>query len=58
LAIWVLKAPAGTTEFNEKPARLTALSYVITVITSLLIMMVVVWILIRGLRQLTGLNVE
>lgn len=58
LAIWVLKAPAGTPEFNEQLARMTALSYPVIVIPSLIIMMVAVWILIRGLRQLTGLDVE
>jgi hypothetical protein len=58
LAIWILKAPAGTPEFNEQLARMTALSYPVIVIPSLIIMMVAVWILIRGLRQLTGLDVE
>jgi hypothetical protein len=58
LAIWVLKAPAGTPEFNEQLARMTALSYPVIVIPSLIVMMLAVWILIRGLRQLTGLDMD
>jgi heme/copper-type cytochrome/quinol oxidase subunit 2 len=58
LAIWVLKAPAGTPEFNEQLARMTALSYPVIVIPSLIVMMLAVWILIRGLRQLTGLEMD
>jgi hypothetical protein len=58
LAIWVLKAPAGTPEFNEQLARMTALSYPVIVIPSLIVMMLAVWILIRGIRQLTGLEMD
>lgn len=58
LAIWVLKAPAGTPEFNEQLGRMTALSYPVIVIPSLLVMMVAVWMLIRGLKQLTGLELD
>jgi len=58
LAIWVLKAPAGTPEFNEQLARMTALSYPVIVIPSLIIMMIAVWMLIRGLKQLTGLEMD
>lgn len=58
LAIWVLKAPAGTPEFNEQLARMTALSYPVIVLPSLVVMMAAVWILIRGLRRLTGLEMD
>ena len=58
LAIWVLKAPAGTPEFNEQLAKMTALSYPVIVIPSLIVMMLAVWMLIRGIRQLTGLDMD
>jgi hypothetical protein len=58
LAIWVLKAPAGTPEFNEQLGKMTALSYPVIVIPSLIVMMLAVWMLIRGIRQLTGLEME
>lgn len=58
LAIWVLKAPAGTPEFNEQLSRMTALSYPVIVVPSLIVMMLAVWILIRGIKQLTGLEMD
>jgi hypothetical protein len=58
LAIWILKAPAGTPEFNEQLGRMTALSYPVIVIPSLLVMMIAVWMLVRGLKTLTGLEME
>jgi lysylphosphatidylglycerol synthetase-like protein (DUF2156 family) len=58
LAIWILKAPAGTPEFNEQQGRMTALSYPVIVIPSLLVMMIAVWMLVRGLKTLTGLEME
>jgi len=58
LAIWILKAPAGTPEFNEQLGRMTVLSYPVIVIPSLLVMMVAVWMLVRGLKKLTGMEME
>jgi hypothetical protein len=58
LAIWILKSPAGTPEFNADLGRMTALSYPVIVLPSLIVMMVAVWMLIRGLRTLTGLEME
>lgn len=58
LAMWILKSPAGTPQFNEELGRMTALSYPVIVLPSLLVMMVAVWMLIRGLKHLTGLEME
>lgn len=58
LAIWILKSPAGTPQFNEELGRMTALSYPVIVLPSLIVMMVAVWMLIRGLKSLTGLEME
>lgn len=57
LAIWLLKSPAGTAEFNEELGKMTALSYPVIVIPSLVVMMLAVWMLIRGLKKLTGLEI-
>lgn len=56
LAIWLLKSPVGTPAFNEELGKMTALSYPVIVIPSLIVMMLAVWMLIRGLRKLTGLE--
>jgi hypothetical protein len=37
---------------------MTALSYPVIVIPSLLVMMIAVWMLVRGLKTLTGLEME
>ncbi len=58
LAIWILKSPAGTPAFNEELGKMTALSYPIIVIPSLTVMMIAVWMLIRGLKKLTGLEMH
>ncbi len=58
LAIWILKSPAGTPEFNAELGRMTALSYPVIVLPSMIVMMVAVWMLIRGLKTLTGLQIE
>jgi hypothetical protein len=58
LAIWILKAPAGTPEFNEQLGRMTALSYPVIVVPSMIVMMVAVWMLVRGIKTLTGLEMD
>ena len=58
LAVWLLKSPAGTPEFNEELGKMTALSYPVIVVPSLLVMMLAVWMLIRGLKRLTGLEMH
>ncbi len=58
LAIWILKSPAGTPAFNEELARMTVLSYPVIVVPSLIVMMIALAMLVRGLKNLTGLNME
>ena len=58
LAIWILKSPAGTPAFNEELGRMMALSYPVIVVPSLLVMMIAVAMLVRGLKKLTGLDME
>jgi hypothetical protein len=58
LAIWILKSPAGTPEFNEELGKMTALSYPVIVLPSLVVMILAVWMLVRGLKKLTGLELQ
>jgi hypothetical protein len=58
LAIYILKSPAGTPEFNEELGRMTALSYPVIVVPSLIVMMLAVWTLVRGIKKLTGLELN
>lgn len=56
LALWILKSPAGTPAFSEELGRLTALSYPVIVLPSMVMMMFGMWKLITGIERLTGLN--
>jgi hypothetical protein len=58
LAVWILKSPAGTPEFNAELGKMTALSYPVIVVPSLAVMMLAVWMLVRGLCGITGLEME
>jgi hypothetical protein len=55
LARWVVTSPAGTEAFNEELGRLTLLSYPVIALPSMLMMMVLMWWLARGARELTGM---
>jgi hypothetical protein len=56
LARWVVTSPAGTTAFNQELGRLTALSYPIIAVPSMLMMMGLMYWLVRGAKAMTGLN--
>ena len=58
LALWILKAPAGTPEFGEQLGRLTGLSYPVITIPCMGVMFIGMWKLITGLERLTGLKGE
>lgn len=58
LALWLLKSPSGTPEFNAELARMNLLSYPVITIPSLAVMMYGMWRLIIGLEKLTGLRGE
>ncbi len=58
LARYLLKSPTGTVEFNAELARMTLLSWPVIVVPSTGMMMFALWRLIRGLRQLTGLDFD
>ncbi len=58
LARWIVVSPAGTEAFNEEFARMTALSYPVNVLPSLLVMILALLYLIRGIEKLSGLKLD
>jgi hypothetical protein len=56
LARWLLKSPGGTPEFNAELARMHWLSWPVIVVPSMLMLMVALWRMLAGLRELTGLT--
>ncbi|MEJ2513925.1 MAG: MFS transporter [Gammaproteobacteria bacterium] len=58
LAKVLVTSPPGTTQFNEELGRMTALSYPVIVVPSMLIMMAALFYLFRNIRRLTRLDLE
>lgn len=58
LAKVVLKSPPGTVAFNEELGKMTALSYPVIVIPSMIIFSLALLFLVRRLSKLTGLSFE
>lgn len=56
LALWILKSPPGTPAFGEELGRLTALSYPVITIPTMVVMLYAMWQLLGGLEKLTGLS--
>ncbi|MFU8822252.1 MAG: VC0807 family protein [Gammaproteobacteria bacterium] len=58
LAKWIVTSQPGTTAFNEELGRMTALSYPVIVVPSMLIMIATLWYLFYRIRRLTALDLE
>jgi hypothetical protein len=58
LAKVIVKSPPGTTAFNEELGRMTALSYPVIVVPSMIIMIAALWYLFHRIKQLTDLDLE
>ncbi len=58
LAKILVKSPAGTVEFNAELGRMTALSYPVIVVPSMLIMVATLVYLFKSIRRLTQLDLE
>jgi len=58
LAIYLLKSPAGTPEFNQELGKMTALSYPVIVIPCMAVTLIALWRLLSGIKKLTGLEFE
>lgn len=58
LAKWILVSPPGTTAYNEELGKMTALSYPVIVIPSMILLMGAIWYLFVQMKKLTGQNIE
>ena len=58
LAKWILVSPAGTTAYNEELGRMTALSYPVIALPSMVLMMAALWYLFSQIGKLTGEEIE
>lgn len=58
LAKIIVKSPPGTTAFNEELGRMTALSYPVIVVPSMIIMVAAFWYLFSRIRRLTDMDLE
>ena len=56
LALYVLKSPPGTPEFNAQLGKMHWLALVVIALPSMVAMMIVFFRLMRGLAELTGLS--
>lgn len=58
LAKVVLKSPPGTTEFSAELGRMTALSYPVIVVPSMIVLVGALWFLLSQLKKLTLLPLD
>lgn len=58
LAIVLLKSPAGTPAFNQELGKMTAMSYPVIVIPSMIFTFGALWWLLSGIKKLTDLTLE
>jgi hypothetical protein len=58
LAVVILKSPTGTPEFNKELAEMTALSYPVIAVPSMVVTMFALWKMLSGIKKLTGLEIE
>ncbi len=58
LARHILRGEPNTAEFNAQLGRMHLLAWPVIVVPSMVVMMLVFWRLISGLRQLTGLTTD
>jgi hypothetical protein len=58
LARWLLRSPSGTPAFNAELGKMNALSWPVIVVPSTIVMFVALWILLRGIKELSGLEYE
>ncbi len=58
LAKWIVTSPAGSAAFNEELGRMTLLSYPVIAIPSMVMMMAIMFLIWRTIRQLTDLTLE
>ena len=58
LARIILVSPPGTTEFNAELGRMTALSYPVIALPSMVVLMIAIWFVFSQIKRLTGESLE
>lgn len=58
LAKVILISPPGTTEFSEELGKMTALSYPVIALPSMVVMLIAIWYLFSRIGKLTGESIE
>jgi hypothetical protein len=58
LARWIVVSPSGTDAFNAEVSKMMAWSWPVIAVPSMIIMMVALWLLLGGIKKMTGLELE
>lgn len=58
LAKWILVSPPGTPAYNEELGTMTALSYPVIALPSMVLMMAAMWYLFTQISKLTGEDID
>jgi uncharacterized PurR-regulated membrane protein YhhQ (DUF165 family) len=58
LARYLVTSPAGTAEYNEQLGTMTAMSYPVIVLPSMLVLGAAIWYLFKQIKQATGHSLE
>lgn len=58
LARWIVVSPSGTDAFNSEVSKMMAWSWPIIAIPSMAIMMVALMMLLKGIKRMTGLELD
>lgn len=58
LARWIVVSPSGTDAFNAEVSKMMAWSWPIIAIPSMVIMMIALMQLLKGIKQMTGMELE
>ena len=58
LARIILVSPPGTTEFNAELGRMTALSYPVIALPSMIVLLIAIWFVFSQIKRLTGDSLE
>ena len=58
LARWIVVSPSGTDAFNAEVSRMMMWSWPVIVVPSMIIMMIALWMLLGGIKKMTGLGLE
>lgn len=57
-ARWLIRSEPGTEAFNEELGKMHTIGFVVMAAPAMVMMMVVLWRMIKGIENLTGLNMD